>query len=269
MLFLVSLVIISPFMVLGYISADWVMAGAVWPVHVLMLTIRLLLLAYLIGALSYWVFGQLGGPPVTVLQALSRTARRIGPVIGTAILSGIVAVVGFLVFASPGLLLNALAPAAGSETGMATASAVGNILLGVGGLINLAVVVTALWVAVPVAVIERPGVIGSLRRSRDLVTGNRSTVFGIIVVLMLLELGVVVFGTVFASMVLGFDFLETLPFFIAVWLVVVAFSAFTAVITGAGYVLLRVGQAGSKAHESRDPASVSGASARSPEGQGS
>jgi hypothetical protein len=60
---------------------------------------------------------------------------------------------------------------------------VGLILLIVPGLILL-----TLWALVaPVVVIERPGVIASLGRSRELVRGNGWTVFGVIVVLFLIS----------------------------------------------------------------------------------
>jgi hypothetical protein len=56
------------------------------------------------------------------------------------------------------------------------AVAVGLVLLIVPGvLVNL-----ALWLAIPVAVVERTGVLASLKRSRALTSGHLGTIFGIL-----------------------------------------------------------------------------------------
>ena len=63
-----------------------------------------------------------------------------------------------------------------------------------------------LFVAVPIAVAERPGIIASLRRSRELTEGNRSRILAVIVVFVAIMLVVRVataFGLQFAAVVVG------------------------------------------------------------------
>lgn len=69
---------------------------------------------------------------------------------------------------------------------------VGIVLLVIPGL----VVMTMLWVAIPVAVVERPGVIATLHRSSALTRGYRWRVFGIIVALVIIAGG--------AGLIIGF-----------------------------------------------------------------
>jgi hypothetical protein len=83
--------------------------------------------------------------------------RSVRPILGTLMLVGVLAGLGI---------------------------AVGLILLIVPGLILL-----TLWsVVIPVVVIERPGIGASFGRSQDLVRGNGWRVFGVIVVLFLVEI---------------------------------------------------------------------------------
>jgi hypothetical protein len=89
---------------------------------------------------------------------------------------------------------------------------VGFLLLVIPGLI----VMTMFWVAIPAAVVERPGVFASLGRSLDLTRGCRWRVFGVVVILIVISLvaqqiaGMVaaasgaVFGIVFVAFVTAF-----------------------------------------------------------------
>ena len=52
--------------------------------------------------------------------------------------------------------------------------------------INVAVM---FWVAIPAAVVERPGILASLQRSRDLTRDNRWKLFGTLVVLVVFNIG--------------------------------------------------------------------------------
>ena len=52
------------------------------------------------------------------------------------------------------------------------------------------IVMTILWVAIPVAVVERPGISKALRRSAELTKGYRWQVFGIIAILMSIDVAI-------------------------------------------------------------------------------
>ncbi|HLI60124.1 MAG TPA: hypothetical protein VKV21_10725 [Solirubrobacteraceae bacterium] len=83
--------------------------------------------------------------------------------------------------AGQGELVRAVTPALGSLLAIsilfAIGVAIGFVLLIVPGLVLL-----TFWsVVVPVAVLERPGVLGAFGRSRELVRGNGWNVFGVIV----------------------------------------------------------------------------------------
>lgn len=81
------------------------------------------------------------------------------------------------VLARLGRGLAALIHGVGVAILVTAAIAIGTILLVVPGL----VVLVMLFVAVPVAVAERPGIIASLRRSRELTEGNRWRILAVIV----------------------------------------------------------------------------------------
>jgi hypothetical protein len=106
------------------------------------------------GAIVYGVFMQLRGDPASLGRCISVGLSRMFPILGVAICAGLAAGVGFILFIVPGLI-----------------------------------VLTVLYVAVPVAVVERPGVFASLSRSGDLTKGYRWAVFGVAFVQFLLTGG--------------------------------------------------------------------------------
>ncbi len=115
-------------------------------------------------------------------------------------------------------------------TFVATAGAgLGAILLLIPGLLLM----TMWWVAVPVAVIERTGVLASLRRSAELTRGYRWRVFGVIAVVYL--------GQIVLEMLTNF-ILTGAPIFrhFAGFMVTVAATAYFAVVTAVCYHDLRV-----------------------------
>jgi hypothetical protein len=67
----------------------------------------------------------------------------------------------------------------------------GLILLVVPG----AILACALAAAIPAAVVERPGVLGALKRSFALTKGKRSAIFAIFLVLSVIAFGVSIFGS--------------------------------------------------------------------------
>jgi len=65
------------------------------------------------------------------------------------------------------------------------ATGIGFILLVVPGFI----IATMVYVAIPVAVVERPGVMTSLHRSRDLTEGNKGSLFWILLAVWVVKAG--------------------------------------------------------------------------------
>ncbi len=95
---------------------------------------------------------------------------------------------------------------------------------------------TMLWVVIPAAVIERPGVIDSLSRSAELTKGYRWQIFGIIVILTVVTL-VAAFAIAFAIIVS-----DAGPTILVLGNLIITafFTALGAVISAVGYHDLRV-----------------------------
>lgn len=106
------------------------------------------------GAVVYTVFQRMRGRSPAVGESLRVGVSQLLPVLGVAILQGLVMILGFLLCIIPGILF--------------------------------AVMYT---VAVPVAIEEKPGVGRSMSRSADLTDGHRSDVFYVLAVLFLLGIG--------------------------------------------------------------------------------
>jgi len=88
--------------------------------------------------------------------------------------------------ATPGQLLRAVTPVLGQLILVGLVAAVG-VVLGFVLLVIPGLILLTIWsVAAPVVVLERPGVLAALARSRALVRGNGMRVFGVIVLLYLL-----------------------------------------------------------------------------------
>ncbi len=109
----------------------------------------------LTGALTFAVFQAIRGKNIAVGEALSAGFRRIVPLLGVAICSGLFVFVGFLLLIIPGIIFMCM-----------------------------------VYVASPVCVVEQEGVFASMRRSRELTKGYRSTIFGIVVLMFLLTVAI-------------------------------------------------------------------------------
>jgi len=92
----------------------------------------------------YAVLQQMGGKPFSIAQSLGAGLGQLLPVLGVALLSAILTLVASILLIVPGIIVFCL-----------------------------------LYVAVPVCMIERPGVIASLHRSAELTSGYRWQIFGI------------------------------------------------------------------------------------------
>lgn len=124
------------------------------------------------GAVTFATVGLLRGERASLGRMLAVGFRRGLPVVGTGLVLWLATMAGFLLLFVPGILF-----------------------------------LVAACVAIPAAVVERPGVLGAIRRSFELTRGSRGALFlaglAIIVVLWALSAAVQVAAMVLASLVLS------------------------------------------------------------------
>ena len=157
-----------------------------------------LLYFLLFATLTHGTICDLRGTPARIRESLSWGLGLLFPVIGITIVATVCAGFGAMFFLFPGLIL-----------------------------------MTMWWVAVPVAVVERTGVIDSLRRSAELTRGYRWKVFGVIAIIYIGQ---------FVLDALTHFILTAAPIFssVASFLITVAITAYFAVVTAVCYHDLRV-----------------------------
>lgn len=134
-----------------------------WVVQLMSFPIDLLVTA----AVLYGTIQQLRGQHAGIGASVAVGIKRLLPVLGVGILSA-------FAMAAPFLLV-VIAVFVDSQ-GLV-------VLGGLAGIIPFIIIYCMLYVAVPAAVVEQPGVVGALRRSRELTTGYRGSIFGIVLVL--------------------------------------------------------------------------------------
>ena len=100
------------------------------------------------GAVTYGVFQQLRGQHASIGKSIGAGLQRFLPVVLVSLLVGAILIVGSLALLVPGIILTCM-----------------------------------LYVAVPAAMIEHPGLIGALKRSADLTSGYKGTIFGMLFLL--------------------------------------------------------------------------------------
>lgn len=100
------------------------------------------------GAVTYGVFQQLRGEKVSLSQCVQVGLSRFVPIFLTGLLLGLALMVGFACLVIPGLIL-----------------------------------LPGLYVAVPVATVENPGPVDSLKRSWALTQGNKLNIFFAVLVM--------------------------------------------------------------------------------------
>jgi hypothetical protein len=109
----------------------------------------------LTGALAFAVFQALRGKPVGINEAIGIGFRRILPLLGVAICSGLFIFAGLIMLVIPGIIFACM-----------------------------------VYVASVVCVVEQQGVFASMTRSRELTAGNRSAIFSILFMIFLLSLAI-------------------------------------------------------------------------------
>jgi hypothetical protein len=112
----------------------------------------LFLNAFVSATLTYGVVKELQGQRASIGACLAVGFKRMLPVSGVAILAGLAMVGGFILLVIPGFI-----------------------------------VLCMLYVSTPASVIEAPGVVGALRRSRELTAGHKGQIFGIVFLLGLMS----------------------------------------------------------------------------------
>jgi hypothetical protein len=160
----VCLANLVPFVALAALTmAPWAMLsccveyGAVLPtpgVEFAMFGLRLVGTHVLAGALAFGVVQQLRGMPAGMNDVLGVGVRTLLPVLAVGIVTGVLIGIGVVLVVVPGLYL-----------------------------------MTILFVAVPVTVLERRGVVAALQRSTDLTLGSRWPIFGAGVLTLVLTAG--------------------------------------------------------------------------------
>ena len=178
----------------------------------------------LAAVLAFAIFQALSGKRVTFGEALSTGLKRMFPVLGVSIAYGLIVGVGTLFLVIPGLIFMCM-----------------------------------LYVAVPAAVIEAPGIGGALGRSRDLTDGHRLAIFGLALALGLANMGMAylieqsLFGDLTESKLEAMSpekLVSTVNYAIVVnvgWMAITA--SFFAVSTVVVYFLLRKSKEGTNADE--------------------
>jgi hypothetical protein len=170
----------------------------------------------LAGAVVYGVFQQLRGKAAPLTDCVRVGVARLLPVLGVALAVAVLVGLGSLALYIPGLLLTLM-----------------------------------LWVAVPVAVVERQGVMGSLKRSNYLTSGEKGTIFLILLVLGSMHLAAFLLGGL-AMVGTGRGFMDVftddtepgLARALVPLLLVVPLGALSAVAAAVGYHDLRIAKEG-------------------------
>jgi len=163
---ILALILYLPTLLFGFSQIDQVESGipAADPTGEIIATILSFVLTYiLVGALVYGAVQHLGGQRASMGAIISRGMSTIGPVIVIAILLSLVLSIGYLLLIIPGIFLT-----------------------------------VAYAVVIPAAVVERPGIIGSFKRSWDLTKGYRWPVLGILLIMV-----VIVFAFAFVVAAIG------------------------------------------------------------------
>jgi hypothetical protein len=161
------------------------------------------------GAVVYGVFQQIRGQHAGLGQCLRVGLARLFPVLGVGIVVGFLYIIGFVCLVIPGILVQLV-----------------------------------YWVAVPVAVVERLGVGASMSRSSKLTSGERGTIFLLMLVVGAIYIGFILGMGVLLSKAGVIQVREPLTQALAGLLAPVIFGALMAVINAVGYHDLRVAKEG-------------------------
>jgi hypothetical protein len=176
--------------------------------------LSLLLNVFVSATLTYGVVMELQGKRASMLACVTTGFARLFPVLGVGILTFLAVAGGCICLIVPGIIIMCM-----------------------------------LYVATPASVIERPGVMGALRRSRELTAGHKGQIFGILFLLGLL--GFAARKIVAAMLPSGIDaILAALPKFIYIELALqILLGTLGSVMAAVAYYYLRKEKEGTGAEE--------------------
>ena len=120
----------------------------------IVMLLRVIINPLVTGALTFGVLQQLRNQGASFGECLSVGFSRLLPVLAVAIVVGLATGVGFLLLVIPGLWI-----------------------------------MCRMWVAIPVAVVERAGVRGAMSRSDELTEGSRWPIFGLWLLVVIINIG--------------------------------------------------------------------------------
>jgi len=132
--------------------------------------LTLLLTQLITATVVYGTIQELRNHSVSTEEALTRGLQLAFPVLGVVIVASV-----------------AVALATGVAAVAALAVTDSAIVVLIAGMIPGLTLFIMFWVAIPVAVVERPGIIASLKRSIFLTKGNRWRILGLVVLLWLVS----------------------------------------------------------------------------------
>ena len=162
---LVGLLVYSPALLLHGL-------GVIWPGQAVLLSLianllESLLALVLTGALTFGIIRSLRGDKASMGEIIQAGASSLGQVFVVSLMVGIMTVIGAMLCLVPGVIVACMN-----------------------------------WVAVPVAVMERPGIRASLDRSHELTSGTRLSVFAVLLVVAMIH-GVATVAAGGVAMALG------------------------------------------------------------------
>jgi hypothetical protein len=198
-----ALILMVPSLIYGWAVVSDPTAG-ISTGALIAIIIQVVLTQLTVAAITYGSFQFLRGQPVGIGDALSRGLSLILPVLGVAILAGLAIGIGFILLVVPGIIVYVM-----------------------------------LWVAIPAAVVERPGVVESLKRSVALTKGYRWQVFGVLLIIGVI-FAVISFILQFVLVAIGGATLYS----IGNWVLGAAYGAFSATAAAVCYYLLREAKEG-------------------------
>ncbi|HEX2690241.1 MAG TPA: hypothetical protein VHN14_26680 [Kofleriaceae bacterium] len=172
------------------------------------------------AALTYGVVMELQGQRASIGDSIATGLVRFFPALGTGLLSLLCICGGLLLLVIPGIIVFCM-----------------------------------LYVATQASVIERPGVLGALKRSRELTRGHRLEIFGLVFLLTLLSFGLGKLCEVIALPHLGSpgfidEILRNVPTYMYLTLAEQMFvGSLTAVMASVAYYFLRAEKEGTTAAE--------------------
>lgn len=211
----ISLLVFSPALVFPwYFPRSYL--GDIWDVETSLLSlIQSVLLVLLTAILAGGTVNQLSGDRHLFARSEIKRIVLAPPVLLTCILFSLGMMIGFTLLVLPGVVLTVI-----------------------------------WWVAIPAAVIERPGVLKSFARSLELTKGHRWKILAAFLLIFAAGIaGHAVATELLAPGGIGAFFgappdesahPEFIPYLIGSWIVIVIVSALEAVLVGVSYALLRI-----------------------------